>query len=445
MTFLNVFRKVGGAFDIYEDGIRFWHPGGAAQARRRRDRRAPRLHDRLAAAAHRRADPGARRRRSCTRPSTRTASASPTRCMKMGADIRVHPRGLDGAEPPRARAATSSRPPSSPARRRCTAPTSRCPTCAAASRHLIAALTAEGESTVQQRRHHQPRLRELRRQAGGARRATSTSMAERATARRAPALAAWRARRGEASGEAPAVGVLAARRRSSLPLMRAGRDDPRPRRREAARDRAVRPRAQPLHRISTRSSSAVAVWRHRPRAAVPGQGVAVQRARARRRCCARRGRSRSSAAAAAARRDPLEAGEAPRRARASGVIVYPEGSLTRDPDLWPMRGKTGAVRLALQLGHPGDPGGALGRAGLMPLTTTAASGSFPQAADRRHVRRPRRPLRPRGRPPTGPTLRAATDRIMAAITALLEELRGETGARRALGPGEARPDGDRPL
>lgn len=24
-----------------------------------------------------------------------------------------------------------------------------------------------------------------------------------------------------------------------------------------------------------------------------------------------------------------------------GVVVYPEGSLTRDPDLWPMRGKTG--------------------------------------------------------------------------------------------------------
>ena len=27
-TFLNVFRKVGGAFDIQDDGIRFWHPGG---------------------------------------------------------------------------------------------------------------------------------------------------------------------------------------------------------------------------------------------------------------------------------------------------------------------------------------------------------------------------------------------------------------------------------
>lgn len=28
MTFLNIYRKVGGAFDIFEDGIRFYHPGG---------------------------------------------------------------------------------------------------------------------------------------------------------------------------------------------------------------------------------------------------------------------------------------------------------------------------------------------------------------------------------------------------------------------------------
>jgi UDP-N-acetylglucosamine 1-carboxyvinyltransferase len=27
MTFLNTFRKVGGAFDVRDDGIRFWHPG----------------------------------------------------------------------------------------------------------------------------------------------------------------------------------------------------------------------------------------------------------------------------------------------------------------------------------------------------------------------------------------------------------------------------------
>lgn len=29
LTFLNVFRKVGGAFEIHEDGIRFYHPGGS--------------------------------------------------------------------------------------------------------------------------------------------------------------------------------------------------------------------------------------------------------------------------------------------------------------------------------------------------------------------------------------------------------------------------------
>lgn len=31
MTFLNVFRKVGGAFEIADDGIRFYHPGGELQ------------------------------------------------------------------------------------------------------------------------------------------------------------------------------------------------------------------------------------------------------------------------------------------------------------------------------------------------------------------------------------------------------------------------------
>jgi len=34
------------------------------------------------------------------------------------------------------------------------------------------------------------------------------------------------------------------------------------------------------------------------------------------------------------------------------IIVYPEGTLTRDPDEWPMRGKSGAVRLALEHGIP---------------------------------------------------------------------------------------------
>ena len=34
------------------------------------------------------------------------------------------------------------------------------------------------------------------------------------------------------------------------------------------------------------------------------------------------------------------------------IAIYPEGTLTRDPELWPMTGKTGAVRLALSANVP---------------------------------------------------------------------------------------------
>lgn len=39
--------------------------------------------------------------------------------------------------------------------------------------------------------------------------------------------------------------------------------------------------------------------------------------------------------------------------RAGGaVVIYPEGTLTSDPDLWPMQGRTGVARLALATGVP---------------------------------------------------------------------------------------------
>lgn len=49
--------------------------------------------------------------------------------------------------------------------------------------------------------------------------------------------------------------------------------------------------------------------------------------------------------------DPVAAGLAALK-RGAAVVVYPEGSLTREPDLWPMRGKAGAVRMALEAGVP---------------------------------------------------------------------------------------------
>ena len=51
-----------------------------------------------------------------------------------------------------------------------------------------------------------------------------------------------------------------------------------------------------------------------------------------------------AAAALTAARDELASGGA--------VVVYPEGTLTHDPDRWPMTGHTGAARLALATGVP---------------------------------------------------------------------------------------------
>ena len=49
--------------------------------------------------------------------------------------------------------------------------------------------------------------------------------------------------------------------------------------------------------------------------------------------------------------EPLKAA-AELTAKGSGLIVYPEGTLTKDDDLWPMKGKSGAVRIALEAGIP---------------------------------------------------------------------------------------------
>jgi 1-acyl-sn-glycerol-3-phosphate acyltransferase len=42
------------------------------------------------------------------------------------------------------------------------------------------------------------------------------------------------------------------------------------------------------------------------------------------------------------------------------VIIYPEGTTTKDPELWPMQGKTGAARLAMLTGAPVVPVGQWG-------------------------------------------------------------------------------------
>ena len=107
------------------------------------------------------------------------------------------------------------------------------------------------------------------------------------------------------------------------------------------------------------------------------------------------------------------------------IIVYPEGTLTRDPDLWPMRGKTGAARLALEHGLPVVPAAHWGTQKLLPRYSKRLHG-FPRKRIEVLFGAPVDLDDLRGRPLDTKTLTEATARIMAAITALVEELRGET-------------------
>jgi 1-acyl-sn-glycerol-3-phosphate acyltransferase len=106
------------------------------------------------------------------------------------------------------------------------------------------------------------------------------------------------------------------------------------------------------------------------------------------------------------------------------VGVYPEGTLTRDPDLWPMVGKTGAARIALMTRCPVIPVAQWG-----PQEILAPYTSRPHLFPRKtmHVRagRPVDLADLYDRPVTAAVLREATARIMSAITAELEVLRGE--------------------
>lgn len=144
-------------------------------------------------------------------------------------------------------------------------------------------------------------------------------------------------------------------------------------------------------------------------------------------------------------RGTSKAGDALRAAeeavRSGGcVVVMPEGTLTRDPDLWPMRGKTGVARLALATRAPVIPIGQWGpqellapyarRPKLKRVTMQLTAGPAVDLSDLYD------------RDPTPAVLREATDRIMGRVSAIVADLRGEPAPARPFDP-SVRPT-DRP-
>jgi 1-acyl-sn-glycerol-3-phosphate acyltransferase len=115
------------------------------------------------------------------------------------------------------------------------------------------------------------------------------------------------------------------------------------------------------------------------------------------------------------------------------IIIYPEGTLTRDPDLWPMKGKTGAARIALATGCPVIPVGQWGAHEVLPPYTKR-----PHLVPRKNiVMKAGDPVDLDdllGLPASAETTARATDRIMAAVTALVADLRGEPAPEQRYDP-----------
>jgi 1-acyl-sn-glycerol-3-phosphate acyltransferase len=105
------------------------------------------------------------------------------------------------------------------------------------------------------------------------------------------------------------------------------------------------------------------------------------------------------------------------------VVIYPEGTISYDPDLWPMKGKTGAARIALRTGCPVIPIGQWGAQELMYGRRIHFPKLFPRKTLRLIAGDPVQLDDLRQVPVTRAVLDAATTRIMDAITSLVAELR----------------------
>lgn len=106
------------------------------------------------------------------------------------------------------------------------------------------------------------------------------------------------------------------------------------------------------------------------------------------------------------------------------VVLYPEGTVTRDPDKWPMVARTGVARLALLSGAPVIPVAQWGAQEVLDSYRSPGFHPFPRRTMRFRVGPPVDLSPYLGREMTAEVLRGATDAVMDAITAELEALRG---------------------
>jgi 1-acyl-sn-glycerol-3-phosphate acyltransferase len=109
----------------------------------------------------------------------------------------------------------------------------------------------------------------------------------------------------------------------------------------------------------------------------------------------------------------------------TAITVYPEGTITLDPELWPMQAKTGVARIALATDVPVIPVGCWGTQEIIGAKQLHLPRLVPRRTVSVLVGDPVDLDDLRAQPVTPAVLREATERIMTAITLLVAELRGE--------------------
>jgi 1-acyl-sn-glycerol-3-phosphate acyltransferase len=124
-------------------------------------------------------------------------------------------------------------------------------------------------------------------------------------------------------------------------------------------------------------------------------------------------------------------------AKGECLIFYPEGTATRDPDLWPMVPKTGVARLALATGAPVIPVAQWGTQDILPYGTKSLH-VMPRHTVKMMAGAPVDLSGYEGEPLNRDVLRAAAATIMADITGLLARMRGETPPAVPFDPAAAR-------
>ena len=105
--------------------------------------------------------------------------------------------------------------------------------------------------------------------------------------------------------------------------------------------------------------------------------------------------------------------------------VYPEGTLTRDENYWPMKAKTGIARLAILTQVPVIPCAQWGAQKLLPAYSKKLK-LFPRAKFQVVAGSPLEFSKWKGRVEDPVALEEATAYVMSAVTRLLEQLRGES-------------------